>query len=184
MQQGSKYNQQIKIPKPVESRDQNQLNQEIKPLLPVNQGIKLLLYKVKEENLGNLHQINTYTLRMGDIMKTIMTIINIISISFKLTSVQFNKKFYLDKVANENEICLAITKIDWSLQAWCAMKIHYHKSGNFHVEIIHVVNLNVDLFSWVYGTHEKYFNMNLFQHENLAITIVHVLLIWRMNISL
>ena len=31
----------------------------------------------------------------------------------------------------------------------------YHKSGNFHVEIIHVVNIHVDLFSWVYGTHEN-----------------------------
>ena len=31
----------------------------------------------------------------------------------------------------------------------------YRKSGNFHVEIIHVVNIHVDLFSWVYGTHEN-----------------------------
>ena len=31
----------------------------------------------------------------------------------------------------------------------------YRKLGNFHVEIIHVVNIHVDLFSWVYGTHEN-----------------------------
>ena len=31
--------------------------------------------------------------------------------------------------------------------------LKYCKSGNFHVEIIHVVNIHVDLFSWVYGTH-------------------------------
>ena len=43
----------------------------------------------------------------------------------------------------------------------------YCKSGNFHVEIIHVVNIHVDLFSWVYGTHENIFNMNLFQHDYL-----------------
>ena len=51
------------------------------------------------------------------------------------------------------------------------------------MEIIHVVNIHVDLFLWVYGTHEN-INMNVFQHEHLAITIVHVLLISRMNISL
>ena len=42
----------------------------------------------------------------------------------------------------------------------------YCKSGNFHVEIIHVVNIHVDLFLWVYGTHENiltwtYFNTNI-----------------------
>ena len=26
---------------------------------------------------------------------------------------------------------------------------------NWHVEIIHVVNIHVDLFLWVYGTHEN-----------------------------
>ena len=31
----------------------------------------------------------------------------------------------------------------------------YRKSGNFHVEIIHVVNIHVDLFLWVFGTHEN-----------------------------
>ena len=31
----------------------------------------------------------------------------------------------------------------------------YRKSGNFDVEIIHVVNIHVDLFSWVYGTHKN-----------------------------
>ena len=31
----------------------------------------------------------------------------------------------------------------------------YRKLGNFHVEIIHAVNIHVDLFSWVYGTHEN-----------------------------
>ena len=33
--------------------------------------------------------------------------------------------------------------------------IVYRESGNFHVEIIHVVNIHVDLFLWVYGTHEN-----------------------------
>ena len=60
----------------------------------------------------------------------------------------------------------------------------YRKLGNFHVEIIHVVNIHVNLFSWVYGTHKNILNMNLFQHEHLVITIVHVLLISHMNISL
>ena len=31
----------------------------------------------------------------------------------------------------------------------------YRKLGNFYVEIIHVVNIHVNLFSWVYGTHEN-----------------------------
>ena len=31
----------------------------------------------------------------------------------------------------------------------------YHKSGNFHVKIIHVLNVHIDLFSWVYGTHKN-----------------------------
>ena len=34
-------------------------------------------------------------------------------------------------------------------------KVNYHKSGNFHVQIIHVVNIHVDLLSWVYGTHKN-----------------------------
>ena len=33
--------------------------------------------------------------------------------------------------------------------------LKYRKSGNFHVKIIHVFNIHVDLFSWVYGTHEN-----------------------------
>ena len=36
-----------------------------------------------------------------------------------------------------------------------AIYVIYRKSGNFHVEIIHVVNIHVNLFSWVYGTHEN-----------------------------
>ena len=32
---------------------------------------------------------------------------------------------------------------------------YYRKLENFHVEIIHVVNIHVDLFSWVYSTHEN-----------------------------
>ena len=31
----------------------------------------------------------------------------------------------------------------------------YRKSGNFHVKIIHVLNVHIDLFSWVYGTHKN-----------------------------
>ena len=34
-------------------------------------------------------------------------------------------------------------------------RINYRKSGNFHVEIIHVVNIHVNLVLWVYGTHEN-----------------------------
>ena len=36
----------------------------------------------------------------------------------------------------------------WTINIIC------HKSGNFHVEIIHVVNIHVDLFSWVFGRDE------------------------------
>ena len=36
-----------------------------------------------------------------------------------------------------------------------AYVILYHKLGNFHVKIIHVVNIYVNLFSWVYGTHKN-----------------------------
>ena len=46
------------------------------------------------------------------------------------------------------------------------------------MEIIHVVNIRGSMVP------QKYFKMNLFQHEHLAITIVHRLLISRMNISL
>ena len=31
----------------------------------------------------------------------------------------------------------------------------YHKSGNFHVKVIRVLNIHFDLFLWVYGTHEN-----------------------------
>ena len=31
----------------------------------------------------------------------------------------------------------------------------YRKSGNFHVKIIYVLNIHIDLFLWVYGTHEN-----------------------------
>ena len=31
----------------------------------------------------------------------------------------------------------------------------YCKSGNFHVKIIHVLNIQIDLFSWVCDTHEN-----------------------------
>ena len=31
----------------------------------------------------------------------------------------------------------------------------YRKSGNFHVKIIYVLNIHIDSFSWVYGTHEN-----------------------------
>ena len=33
--------------------------------------------------------------------------------------------------------------------------LSYRKSGNFHVKIIHVLNIHIDLFLWVYGTHES-----------------------------
>ena len=52
----------------------------------------------------------------------------------------------------------------------------YRKSGNFHVKIIHVFNIHVDLFSWVYGTHENiltwtYFNTNIYYH--CTVDIMH-----------
>ena len=31
----------------------------------------------------------------------------------------------------------------------------YRKSGNFHVKIIHVLNIHFNLFLWVYGTHKN-----------------------------
>ena len=43
----------------------------------------------------------------------------------------------------------------------------YHKSGNFHVKIIHALNIHMNLFLWVYDTHKNistltYFNMNFY----------------------
>ena len=32
---------------------------------------------------------------------------------------------------------------------------NYCKSGNFHVKIIHVLNIQINLFSWVCDTHEN-----------------------------
>ena len=45
----------------------------------------------------------------------------------------------------------------------------YQKSGNFHVKIIHVLNIHVGIFSCVYGIHENiltwtYFNTNIYYH--------------------
>ena len=50
----------------------------------------------------------------------------------------------------------------------------YRKSGNFHVEIIHVVNIQCWFIFVGLWYPRKYFNMNLLQHEHLAITIVHI----------
>ena len=36
-----------------------------------------------------------------------------------------------------------------------AVNLNNNKSGNFHVKIIHVLNFHINLFSWVYGTHEN-----------------------------
>ena len=33
--------------------------------------------------------------------------------------------------------------------------IVYRKSGNFHVKIIHVLNIHINLFLWVYSTHKN-----------------------------
>ena len=49
------------------------------------------------------------------------------------------------------------------------------------MKIIHVLNIHIDLFSWVYGTHEN-IQHDIFQHEHLLPCIV--LLILRMSISL
>ena len=56
----------------------------------------------------------------------------------------------------------------------------YCKSGNFHVKIIHVLNIHIDLFLWVYGTHENILTWTYF--NTILITIV--LLILCMSISL
>ena len=50
----------------------------------------------------------------------------------------------------------------------------YRKSGNCHVEIIHVVNIQCRFIFVGLWYPRKYFNMNLFQHEHLAITIAHI----------
>ena len=34
------------------------------------------------------------------------------------------------------------------------IKVHA-RVRNFHVKIIHVLNIHIDLFLWVYGTHEN-----------------------------
>ena len=52
------------------------------------------------------------------------------------------------------------------------------------MEIIHVVNIQCRFIFVGLLYPRKYFNMNLFQQKHLPITIVHVLLISRMNISL
>ena len=54
--------------------------------------------------------------------------------------------------------------------------MQYRKSGNFHVKIIRVLNIHIDLFSWVYGTHKNiftltYFNMNVYYHR--IVDIMH-----------
>ena len=48
-------------------------------------------------------------------------------------------------------------------------KVNYRKLGNFHVEIIHVLNIHINLFLWIYGTHENiltrtYFNTDIYYH--------------------
>ena len=45
-------------------------------------------------------------------------------------------------------------------------KIVFILLTHVHVKIIHVLNIHIDLFSWVYGTH-NIFNMNVIQHEHL-----------------
>ena len=35
------------------------------------------------------------------------------------------------------------------------LKFKYCKSGNFHVKIIHGLNIHINLFLWVYGTHKN-----------------------------
>ena len=52
------------------------------------------------------------------------------------------------------------------------------------MKIIHVVNIQCRFIFVNLWYPQKYFNMNLFQHEHSAITIVHVLLISHMNINL
>ena len=58
--------------------------------------------------------------------------------------------------------------------------VDYRKSGNFHVKIIHVLNIHVDLFLWVYGTHENI----LTWHISTRTFITIVLLILQTSISL
>ena len=68
------------------------------------------------------------------------------------------------------------THFSWEFTSWCS----YHKSENFHMKIIQILNIRMYLFLWVYVTHKNmltwtYFNTNI-------ITIV--LLILHMSISL
>ena len=58
----------------------------------------------------------------------------------------------------------------------------YRKSGNFHVKIIHVLNIHINLFSWVYGTHKNISHEHI-SHEHLLPLIV-LLLMLRMTINL
>ena len=81
-------------------------------------------------------------------------------------------------------VCLRHMSISWLLATDYITICNYCKSGNFHVEIIHVVNIQCRFIFVGLLYPRKYFNMNLFQQKHLAITIVHVLLISRMNINL
>ena len=56
----------------------------------------------------------------------------------------------------------------------CTYVCMYRKLGNFHAKIIHVVNIQCRFIFMGLWYPKKYFNMNLFQHEHLAITIVHI----------
>ena len=77
---------------------------------------------------------------------------------------------------------MSLSAIEKDVTRFRILYYSYCKSGNFHVKIIRVLNIHIDLFSWVYGTRRKYFNMNIRISTRTFITIV--LLILRMSISL
>ena len=63
--------------------------------------------------------------------------------------------------------CIYITTKPISTKFMCVLLYIYHKSGNFHVKIIHALNIHMDLFLWVYDTHKNistltYFNINFY----------------------
>ena len=62
-------------------------------------------------------------------------------------------------------ITLALVIIGFGPTREC-MYNKYRKLEKFHVKIIHVLNIHINLFSWVYGTHEtyRYFSTNIYYH--------------------
>ena len=49
----------------------------------------------------------------------------------------------------------------------------YRKSGNFHVKIIHVLNIHFNLFLWVYGTHKNILTSTWTFYYHCTVDITH-----------